>query len=212
MSFVATLMSEENKSPEKIKSQSKDPIADRIYDLLKLLGESPEREGLLRTPHRVSKSLKELTKGYQMDPYKEIGHGIFQSESDGQVMVKDINLFSTCEHHLLPFFGKVHVAYMPNGKIIGLSKIPRIVEVFSKRLQIQERLTREIADLLDDVLKPKGIAVFTQAQHLCMSMRGVEQKNATTQCLELRGCFKGTENQNVQPFTNPFLVGVKGSA
>ena len=157
---------------------------------LELLGEDPDREGLLRTPERVAKSLSWLTSGYHTDVGEVVGQGVFAEESDQMVMVRDIEMYSLCEHHLLPFFGKVHVAYVPDGRIIGLSKLPRIVEVFARRLQVQERLTQQIADAVDEVLRPRGVGVVVEASHLCMMMRGVEKQNSSTITSALRGVFR----------------------
>jgi len=158
---------------------------------LALIGESPEREGLVDTPRRVAKSLKWLTQGYRTCVEDVVGTGIFEAEGHrNMVMVRDIELYSLCEHHMLPFFGKAHVAYIPNGRIVGLSKIPRIVDVFARRLQVQERLTEEIASAIDDVLKPTGVGVVIEAFHLCMMMRGVEKQNSRTITSALRGAFR----------------------
>jgi GTP cyclohydrolase I len=158
---------------------------------LELLGENPVREGLNDTPKRVSKSMRWLTQGYRTCVADVVGRGVFKSEGHrNMVMVRDIELYSLCEHHMLPFFGKAHVAYIPNGHIVGLSKIPRIVDVFARRLQVQERLTEEIAGAIDDVLKPTGVGVVIEAYHLCMMMRGVEKQNSRTITSALRGAFK----------------------
>ncbi|HYH82497.1 MAG TPA: GTP cyclohydrolase I FolE [Longimicrobium sp.] len=157
---------------------------------LALLGEDPDREGLQRTPERVAKSLAWLTSGYATDVADVVGEGVFAEDHDQMVMVRDIEMYSLCEHHLLPFFGKVHVAYVPNGRIIGLSKLPRIVEVFARRLQVQERLTQQIADAIRDVLRPRGVGVVIEAAHLCMMMRGVEKQNSSTITSALRGVFR----------------------
>lgn len=158
---------------------------------LELIGETPGREGLLETPARVSRSLRWLTKGYRTCVEDVVGNGIFRSEGHANmVMVRDIELYSLCEHHMLPFFGKAHVAYIPNEHIVGLSKIPRIVEVYARRLQVQERLTEEIATALDEVLRPTGVGVVIEAYHLCMMMRGVEKQNSRTITSALRGAFK----------------------
>src|SRR4051812_37694919 len=158
---------------------------------LELIGEDPEREGLRDTPRRVGRSLQWLTQGYRTCVQDVVGTGIFTSEGHrNMVMVRDIELYSLCEHHMLPFFGRAHVAYIPNGHIVGLSKIPRIVEVFARRLQVQERLTEEIAAAIDDVLKPVGVGVVIEAYHLCMMMRGVEKQNSRTITSALRGGFK----------------------
>ncbi len=158
---------------------------------LDLLGEDADREGLLKTPERVAKSLQWLTKGYQTQVKDVIGTGVFRSEGHrNMVMVRDIELYSLCEHHMLPFFGKAHVAYIPNGHIVGLSKIPRIVEVFARRLQVQERLTDQIASALNEALEPTGVGVVIEAYHLCMMMRGVEKQNSRTITSALRGVFR----------------------
>ena len=161
-----------------------------VSEMLTLLGEDPKREGLQRTPVRVTKSLQYLTQGYQLDPKEILKHAIFKEPYDEMVIVKDIEIFSLCEHHLLPFYGKAHIAYIPNGKILGLSKIPRIVEVFSKRLQVQERLTTQIAECLMNALNPKGVAVVIEALHLCMSMRGVRKADAYTITSSMLGAFR----------------------
>ena len=157
---------------------------------LELLGEDPEREGLVRTPARVAKALEFLTQGYKTSPEEVVGEGVFKEDHDNMIMVRDIELYSLCEHHMLPFFGKAHVAYIPNGKIVGLSKIPRIVDVFARRLQVQERLTEEIAEGLCRVLQPSGVGVVIEAYHLCMMMRGVEKQNSKTITSALRGAFR----------------------
>jgi GTP cyclohydrolase IA len=158
---------------------------------LEIIGENPDREGLRDTPKRVAKSLRWLTQGYRTCVEDVVGNGIFKSEGHrNMVMVRDIELYSLCEHHMLPFFGKAHVAYIPDGHIVGLSKIPRIVDVFARRLQVQERLTEEIASAIDDVLKPTGVGVVIEAFHLCMMMRGVEKQNSKTITSALRGGFK----------------------
>lgn len=157
---------------------------------LELLGEDPTRDGLSKTPSRVAKSLTWLTRGYQMDVQDVIGDAVFEEEHESMVMVRDIELYSMCEHHLLPFFGKAHIAYIPNGKIVGLSKLPRIVEIYSRRLQVQERLTEQVAAAIEDVLKPRGVGVVIEAFHLCMMMRGVEKQNSKTITSALRGSFR----------------------
>jgi GTP cyclohydrolase I len=157
---------------------------------LELLGEDPDREGLLRTPARVARSLKWMTQGYGSSAKDVVGNGIFKEEHDNMIMVRDIELYSMCEHHMLPFFGKAHVAYIPNGKIVGLSKIPRIVDVYAQRLQVQERLTEQIAEGLCSVLNPAGVGVVIEAYHLCMMMRGVQKQNSKTITSSLRGAFR----------------------
>ena len=157
---------------------------------LRLLGEDPERDGLRKTPERVAKSLAWLTRGYTLDPADVVGDAVFEEAHDGMILVRDIEMYSLCEHHMLPFFGKVHIAYIPAGKIIGLSKLPRLVEVFARRLQVQERLTEQVADAVEEVLAPRGVGVVIEAEHLCMMMRGVEKQNSKTITSALRGTFR----------------------
>jgi GTP cyclohydrolase IA len=157
---------------------------------LELIGEDPEREGLLKTPQRVANSMTFLTEGYSSSAEEVVGKGVFKEEHDNMIMVRDIELYSLCEHHMLPFFGKAHVAYIPNGKIVGLSKIPRIVDVYARRLQVQERLTEQIADGLCRVVNPSGVGVVIEAFHLCMMMRGVQKQNSKTITSALRGAFR----------------------
>ena len=161
-----------------------------IERILHTVGEDPKREGLLKTPERVEKSLKFLTSGYNIDLNELINDALYQEKYNEMVIVKDIDIFSLCEHHILPFFGKCHVAYLPKGKIIGLSKVPRLIDAFSKRLQVQERLTTQIAQCLQNILKPTGVGVIIEALHLCMSMRGVEKQNSFTTTSSMLGCFK----------------------
>jgi GTP cyclohydrolase I len=170
---------------------SNDEFRDLVRRQLELLGEDPDREGLRRTPERVASSLAWLTRGYEMDAEQVVGAGIFNAEgATNMVMVRDIELYSLCEHHMLPFFGKAHVAYIPNGKIVGLSKLPRLVEVFARRLQVQERLTEQIASAIHDTLNPQGVGVVIEAYHLCMMMRGVEKQNSKTITSAVRGLFR----------------------
>ena len=157
---------------------------------LELLGEDPQREGLLRTPYRVAHAMKWLTQGYASSAEAVIGTAVFKEDHDNMIMVRDIELYSLCEHHMLPFFGKAHVAYIPNGRIVGLSKIPRIVDVYARRLQVQERLTEQIAEGLCRVLNPAGVGVVIEAYHLCMMMRGVDKQNSKTITSALRGAFR----------------------
>jgi GTP cyclohydrolase I len=164
--------------------------AELVQEQLALVGEDPEREGLLRTPERVAKAMRFLTRGYQERVEDIVGSAIFREEHQNMVMVRDIELYTLCEHHMLPFFGKAHVAYIPNGRIVGLSKLPRLVDVFARRLQVQERLTEQIADAIDDVLAPLGVGVVIEAFHLCMMMRGVEKQNSRTITSALRGVFR----------------------
>jgi GTP cyclohydrolase I len=161
-----------------------------IYDVLKEIGENPDREGLLGTPNRVAKSFDFLTSGYKMDIETVMNNAVYHEKYDEMVIVKNIDFYSLCEHHMLPFYGKIHVAYIPDGKIIGLSKIPRIVEVFARRLQVQERMTQEIADTLDKYLNPQGVAVVSEAYHMCMMMRGVEKQNSSATASAVHGVFK----------------------
>ncbi|HEY4485707.1 MAG TPA: GTP cyclohydrolase I FolE [Nitrospiria bacterium] len=165
-------------------------IQDVIERLLKLVGEDPSRDGLLKTPERVARMYEFLTQGYSQDIDRVLNGALFPIKYDEMVIVKDIDFFSLCEHHLVPFFGKCHVAYLPDKKIVGLSKIPRIVEVFSRRLQVQERLTQQIAETVQDKLKPQGVAVVMEARHLCMMMRGVEKQNATAVTSAMLGVFR----------------------
>jgi len=164
-------------------------MKELIRELIIKLGEDPERKGLIRTPQRMAKSLKFLTSGYQRDIDEIINRAVYEERYDEMVIVKDIDLFSLCEHHLLPFYGKCHIAYIPDGKLIGLSKLPRIVEAFSRRLQIQERLTTQIADCINNALKPQGVAVVIEAYHLCIAMRGVEKQNALATTSAMHGLF-----------------------
>ncbi len=161
-----------------------------IKKVLELLGENPEREGLLKTPSRVAKAWEFLTEGYHQDPKEILNKALFTTTNDEMVVVRDIEFYSTCEHHMLPIIGKAHVAYIPDGKVVGLSKIPRIVNVFARRLQIQEQMTEQIADAILESINPKGVAVVLHARHMCMEMRGVEKINSTTVSSALRGLFK----------------------
>ena len=165
-------------------------LEDLVRRQLRLLGEDPGRDGLLKTPERVSRSLAWLTRGYDADARSVIGDALFEETHEGMVMVRDIEMYSMCEHHMLPFFGKVHIAYIPDGRIVGLSKLPRIVDVFARRLQVQERLTEQIADAIEEVLRPRGVGVVIEAAHLCMMMRGVEKQNSRTITSALRGRFR----------------------
>ncbi|HWK89993.1 MAG TPA: GTP cyclohydrolase I FolE [Longimicrobium sp.] len=160
-----------------------------VRRMLAGLGEDPDRDGLLKTPERVEKSLRWLTRGYELSVQDVVGDAIFDEGHHNMVIVKDIEMYSLCEHHLLPFFGKVHVAYIPDGKIVGLSKLPRVVEVFARRLQVQERLTEQVAQALMEVLRPQGVAVVIEAAHLCMMMRGVEKQNSRTVTSAMKGVF-----------------------
>ena len=166
------------------------PFDSLVHEMLEQLGEDPKREGLRHTPARVEASLKWLTRGYQMSVQDVIGDAVFHEQHESMICVRDIEIYSMCEHHMLPFFGRAHVAYLPDGKIVGLSKIPRVVEVFARRLQVQERLTDQVAEALCAVLKPLGVGVVIEAYHLCMMMRGVEKQNSKTVTSSLRGAFR----------------------
>jgi GTP cyclohydrolase I len=163
---------------------------DLVREMLVRLGEDPQREGLLNTPERVQKAMEFLTRGYNEDPEALLKNALFTVNYDEMVIVKDVEMFSLCEHHMLPFFGKVHVAYIPNGKVIGLSKIPRLIELFSRRLQIQERLTTQIAETIQKVIQPQGVGVVIEARHLCMMMRGVEKQHSAAVTSSMLGCFR----------------------
>lgn len=172
-----------------LSQQSREKIAEEVKAILQNIGEDPQREGLLRTPERVAKAYGFLTKGYREDASEILRSAMFTEDYREMVLVKNIELYSLCEHHMLPFFGKAHVAYIPNGKVVGLSKIPRIVEVFARRLQVQERLTMEIRDCIQETLSPMGVAVVIEARHLCMQMRGVSQQNSVTTTSAFTGEF-----------------------
>jgi GTP cyclohydrolase I len=171
-------------------NETPDGIESIVEGLLKEIGEDPGRDGLRRTPSRVAKAMRFFTEGYDQDPHEILNDALFEVGYDEMVIVKDIDFYSLCEHHLLPFFGRVHVAYIPNGKVVGLSKIPRLVEMFAKRLQVQERLTTQVAETLESVLQPKGVAVVIESIHLCMMMRGVESPNASAITSSIRGEFE----------------------
>ncbi|MCF6270664.1 MAG: GTP cyclohydrolase I FolE [Melioribacteraceae bacterium] len=170
-------------------------VSEKVKTILTEIGEDPEREGLLKTPERVAKAYKYLTKGYHQDVDNILNDAIFEEKYDEMVIVKDIDFYSMCEHHMLPFFGKIHIAYIPNGKIVGLSKIPRLVDMFARRLQVQERLTREIADVLQEKLQPKGVAVVAEGYHMCMMMRGVQKQNSTTTTSAVHGAFRAEKTR-----------------
>ena len=181
-------------------------MEEHVREILKSLGEDPERDGLLKTPSRVKESLEFLTSGYREDVDSVLSGSVFEEEHDEMVIVRDISLYSLCEHHMLPFFGKCHVAYIPKGRIIGLSKIPRVVEIFSRRLQIQERLTNQIARTLMDHLKPYGVAVTIEAVHLCMAMRGVRTRDSLIITSSMLGAFRNASKTRME-----FLNLIKGS-
>ena len=166
-----------------------DPIAAHAATLIANLGEDPRREGLRDTPARYAKAMRFLTSGYEAEPRDVVGNGIFPAEGEGVVLVRDVEFHSLCEHHLLPFFGRVHVAYLPGSRIIGLSKIPRLVDLYARRLQVQERITEQVADALMKLLQPRGVLVLAEARHLCMAMRGVEKQHSATATRALRGVY-----------------------
>ena len=171
-------------------SATQDDMADLVRRQLELIGEDSTREGLERTPERVARSLQWLTAGYTQNVADVVGTGVFTDKHENMVLVRDVELYSMCEHHMLPFFGRAHVAYIPNGRILGLSKVARLVDMFARRLQVQERLTEQVADALMEVLEPKGVGVVVEARHLCMMMRGVEKQNSSTITSALRGSFR----------------------
>lgn len=173
-----------------------DGMHQNFLDIIKGVVEDPNRQGVLKTPERAAKAMQFLTQGYSMNAEEILKKAVFDETYDEMVVVKDIELYSLCEHHMLPFFGKAHIAYIPNGKIVGLSKLPRIVDVFARRLQVQERLTSDILDCLNDTLKPQGVAVVIEAVHLCMMMRGVQKQNSATTTSGFRGQFKEIETRN----------------
>jgi GTP cyclohydrolase I len=175
-----------------------EPFAGKVRDIIAALGEDPAREGLLKTPERVEASMRFLTQGYWMTVEEVIGDAVFDESHQSMIMVRDIELYSLCEHHLLPFFGRAHVAYIPNGKILGLSKIARIVDLFARRLQVQERLTDEIADAIMNVLRPTGVGVVIEAAHFCMMMRGVQKQNSRAVTSALRGIFRDDSKTRVE--------------
>jgi GTP cyclohydrolase IA len=185
---VATVISEARVRAKRERPEQ--ALESLVRSQLELIGEDPDREGLLKTPERVAKSLSWLTRGTHEDAREVIGDAVFEEKHENMIMVRDIELYSLCEHHMLPFFGKAHIAYVPNGRIVGLSKLPRLVEVFARRLQVQERLTEQIADAIDDILKPRGAGVVIEAVHLCMMMRGVEKQNSSTITSAMRGEFR----------------------
>ncbi len=184
------------KSFEEYNMKVTDDVKDRYEDIIKDLGEDVKRDGLLKTPERAAKAMQFLTQGYDQDPVEILKGAMFEESYNEMVIVKDIELYSLCEHHILPFFGKAHIAYIPNGKIVGLSKLPRIVDVFARRLQVQERLTEQVLDCINDTLKPQGVAVVIEASHMCMMMRGVQKQNSITTTSGFRGQFEKIETRN----------------
>ena len=199
--MIETEMKEAYKKNEIYNDEKLEKIASNCKSVLELLGEDPNREGLLKTPMRYAKAMQFLTQGYDMDPAEILKSAMFAEEYKQMVLVKDIEVYSMCEHHLLPFFGKAHIAYIPNGHIVGLSKIPRIVDAFSRRLQVQERLSNDIRDCIQNTLKPAGVAVVIEARHLCMQMRGVEKQNSVTTTSAFVGEFM-TSSKTRKEFIN----------
>ncbi|GAL61899.1 MULTISPECIES: GTP cyclohydrolase I FolE [Algibacter] len=181
---------------EEYNMQVTDDVKNRYRNIIEDLGEDTEREGLVKTPERAAKAMQFLTQGYDQDPVEILKGAMFKESYNEMVIVKDIELYSLCEHHILPFFGKAHIAYIPNGHIVGLSKLPRIVDVFARRLQVQERLTEQILDCINDTLKPQGVAVVIEASHMCMMMRGVQKQNSITTTSGFRGQFEKIETRN----------------
>ena len=183
-------------TPETPFREGLDELASHYKQVLTLLGEDPKREGLEKTPMRVAKAMQVLTRGYTQDPHKVLTDALFEEKYNQMVIVKDIDFFSMCEHHMLPFYGKAHVAYIPNGYITGLSKIARVVDIFSHRLQVQERLTEQIMQCINDTLKPQGVMVVIEAKHMCMQMRGVEKQNSITTTSAYSGVFESSKTRN----------------
>jgi len=181
---------------EEYNIQVTDDVKDRYKSIIEDLGENTNRDGLLKTPERAAKALQFLTQGYNQDPVEILKSAMFKESYNEMVIVKDIELYSLCEHHILPFFGKAHIAYIPNGHIVGLSKLPRILDVFARRLQVQERLTEQVLDCINDTLKPQGVAVVIEASHMCMMMRGVQKQNSITTTSGFRGQFEKIETRN----------------
>ncbi len=180
---------------ESYNQETTDKLKNRFGDILDFIGEDKERDGLLKTPERASKAMQFLTHGYDLDPVSILKGALFEEHFNEMVIVKDIEVYSLCEHHILPFYGKAHVAYIPNGKIVGLSKIPRVVDAYARRLQVQERLTREVLECIDETLKPQGVAVIIEAAHMCMMMRGVQKQNSVTTTSAFTGAFNRQETR-----------------
>lgn len=182
----------------KVEQERNTKIESAVRTILANIGEDPNREGLLKTPDRVTRMYKELTSGYYIDPVKMLNGALFSVDYDEMVVVKDIEFHSMCEHHMLPFSGKAHIAYIPKGKVVGLSKIPRIVEMFARRLQVQERMTVQIAEFIEEVLQPQGVAVVIEGVHMCMVMRGVKKANASMTTSAMRGCFRNSDKTRAE--------------
>ena len=186
------------KKEEQYDSKNIESLKENYSKVLELIGEDPSREGLIKTPERVAKAMQFLTQGYEMNATEILQSAMFSEDYSQMVLVKEIEFYSFCEHHLLPFFGKAHIAYIPDGNIVGLSKLPRVVDTFSRRLQVQERLTNEIRDCIQDTLKPKGVAVVMEARHLCMQMRGVEKQSSLTTTSAFSGAFLESEKTRLE--------------
>lgn len=186
------------KKEESYNTEITDSLKEKYQDILTEIGENPKRDGLLKTPERMAKAMQYLTHGYAIDPSHILKSAMFAEDYSQMVLVKDIELYSLCEHHMLPFFGKAHIAYIPNGHIVGLSKIPRVVDAFSRRLQVQERLTNEIRDCIEETIQPKGVAVVIEAKHLCMQMRGVQKQNSATTTSAFSGVFMKSEKTRAE--------------
>jgi len=186
------------KTPAELATLTSASFEELVRELIVRIGEDPEREGLLRTPERVHRAMNFLTRGYNEDPETMLKGALFSVNYDEMVIVKDVEMFSLCEHHMLPFFGKVHVAYIPNGKVIGLSKVPRLIEIFSRRLQIQERLTTQIAETIQKAIEPQGVGVVIEARHLCMMMRGVEKQHSEAVTSSMLGCFRNEQETRTE--------------
>lgn len=186
------------KKEESYNTEITDSLKEKYQDILTEIGENPKRDGLLKTPERMAKAMQYLTHGYAIDPSHILKSAMFAEDYSQMVLVKDIELYSLCEHHMLPFFGKAHIAYIPNGRIVGLSKIPRVVDAFSRRLQVQERLTNEIRDCIEETIQPKGVAVVIEAKHLCMQMRGVQKQNSATTTSAFSGVFMKSEKTRAE--------------
>ena len=181
---------------EEYQNETTTDLKENFYNILEQVGEDPLRNGIVKTPERASKAMQFLTQGYNINPQEILTSAMFDEDYKDMVIVKDIELYSLCEHHMLPFFGKAHIAYIPDGKIVGLSKLPRVVDVFARRLQVQERLTHDILECINNTLKPRGVAIVIEAQHMCMMMRGVQKQNSATTTSGFRGEFENLQTRN----------------
>lgn len=181
---------------EEYQNETTSDLKENFYNILEQVGEDPLRNGIVKTPERASKAMQFLTQGYNINPQEILTSAMFEEDYKDMVIVKDIELYSLCEHHMLPFFGKAHIAYIPDGKIVGLSKLPRVVDIFARRLQVQERLTHDILECINNTLKPRGVAIVIEAQHMCMMMRGVQKQNSATTTSGFRGEFENMQTRN----------------